>query len=49
MLSELKEGLISFFEWEKDRSFYFKLEKTKFEEYEQRVEEYYGMIEEGIS
>ncbi|MBO7616187.1 MAG: hypothetical protein J6T22_03175 [Bacteroidales bacterium] len=47
--SELKEGLISFFGWEKDRSFYYKLEKTKFEEYEKRVEEYYRMIEEGIS
>ena len=47
--SELKEELISFFEWEKDHSFYFELEKTKFEEYENRVEEYYGMIEEGLS
>ena len=47
--SELKEELISFFKWEKDHCFYFELEKNKFEEYEQRVEEYYGMIEEGVS
>ena len=34
---------------EKDHSFYFELEKPKIEEYEKRVEEYYGMIEEGVS
>jgi hypothetical protein len=33
----------------RDHSYYYELEKSKLEEYEKRVEEYYGMIEEGIS
>ncbi len=46
--SDLKGELLSFFNWEKDHSFYFELEESKFDEYEKRVVEYYGMIQEGI-
>lgn len=44
----LRKELISFLKWEKDHSYYLELEKTKFEEYENRVKEYYDMIKEGI-
>ena len=44
----LRKELISFLKWEKDHNYYLELEKTKFEEYENRVKEYYNMIKEGI-
>lgn len=44
----LQNDLISFLKWEKERSYYLELEKTKFEEYEKRAVEYFMMIQEGI-
>ena len=46
--SDLKKELISFLNWEKDHNYYLELEKTKFEEYEGRVIEYFNMIQEGM-
>lgn len=44
----LRKELISFLKWEKERSYYLELDKTKFEEYEGRVIEYFNMIQEGM-
>lgn len=45
---ELREELVSFFEWEKTRHFYFGLASAKLEEYRDRVKEYYDMIQAGL-
>lgn len=42
---ELKIELGSFFDWEKARHYYFNLAPTKFDEYHERVNEYYDMIQ----
>lgn len=46
--SQLKEELISFFDWGGKHCYYFELEESKFNEYQKRVKEYYGIIQEGI-
>ena len=44
--SDLKKALEEFFDWEKKRHFYYDLPEAKFDEYKNRVEEYYTMIQE---
>lgn len=46
---DLKEALVSFFEWERQHSYYLGLPSTKFDEYRARVEEYFGMIQDWLA
>lgn len=43
--TQLKDALLEFLKWEGERHYYFELESSKFAEYEQRVKEYFTMIE----
>lgn len=42
---QLKESLLEFLKWEEERHYYFELASAKFAEYEERVQEYFTMIE----
>lgn len=46
LLTQLKEALLEFLKWEGERHYYFELDPSKFAEYEQRVREYFTMIED---
>ena len=47
--TELKDALVSFFEWEGLHSFYLGLPLAKFDEYQARVKEYFGMIQDRLA